>query len=214
MIDVVLTSFEAFGGHELNSSQEVGRALAREPMPGLSLDWVVLPVVADHCIEVAWARIARVRPALVLALGQATGATSVRIEERAVNRNHFTMPDNAGNEFQHQVIVPGAPPVYRATVHPGRLLRELRGADVAAELSGSAGTYLCNHLFYSLLHRAAVTGCSHQTGFLHLPLLPEQVTTRRPLPSRSLGELVEGVRRAIWACVAPTEFGCRSLAAC
>ena len=201
MIRVLLTSFEPFGGHGRNSSLEVGRALARRPPGGVALDWLVLPVVADRCVELAWAHVLAARPALVLALGQAAGAACLRVEERAVNVNHFTIPDNAGNLFHKQVIVPGGPAAYRATVPTGRLVREARGG-VAAELSGSAGTYVCNHLFYGLLHRAAVAGWGHQTGFLHLPLLHGQ-PTRLPLPSRGLEELAEGVRRAIRACVAP-----------
>jgi pyroglutamyl-peptidase len=60
---------------------------------------------------------------------------------------------------------------------------------------------VCNHLFYGLLHRAARAGCRHQTGFLHLPLLPEQVRPGRKTPSCSLAQQAEGVRRAIGACL-------------
>jgi pyroglutamyl-peptidase len=201
MRQVLLTSFEPFGGQRTNSSLEVGRCLMRQTLPGVHLDWVVLPVVAGQCVEAVWARIVTTRPTLVLSLGQAAGAANLRIEERAVNRNHFCIPDNAGNLLQNQAIVPSGPPAYRSTLETGRLLRSVRGAGIAAEVSGSAGTYVCNHLFYSLLHRAAVAGLRHPTGFLHLPLLPAQINPRRPLPSRPLEHLTKGVGQCIRACL-------------
>ena len=164
---------------------------------------MVLPVVAGTCVEHAWARVRQTQPALVLCLGQATGAAALRVEERALNIDDFPMPDNAGNQHKKKVIVPSGPPVYRATLQPGRVVRGLRGSDVPAEVSGSAGTYVCNHLFYGLLHRAAVAGATHQTGFLHLPLLPQQVDPKKPQVAWTLERLAEGVRRAIVACVSP-----------
>jgi pyroglutamyl-peptidase len=202
---VLLTSFEPFGGFKKNSSLEVGRAAAADPPPGVDLEWVLLPVVAGSCIEKAWEQIDKSRPALVLALGQCTGAAMLRVEERANNLDDFPMPDNAGNEIHKKAIVPSGPPVYRATLHPARVVRGLRGGTVPAEVSGSAGSFICNHLFYGLLHRAAVSGSSHQTGFLHVPLLPDQVDPKKPQPSWPLEQLADGVRRAIRACVAPEE---------
>jgi pyroglutamyl-peptidase len=208
---VLLTSFEPFGSHRANSSLEVGRVVSAAPPPGVVVDWLVLPVVAGACVEQAWARVRHRQPALVLALGQAAGAVALRVEERAVNLDDFPMPDNAGNHYRKQVIVPGGPPAYGATLEPERVVRGLRGAAVAAEVSGSAGRFVCNHLFYGLLHRAAVGGHRHQTGFLHLPLLPHQVDPKRPLPSWPLDRLVEGVRGALRACLDSAAAACGAL---
>ncbi len=200
---VLLTSFEPFGGHAVNSSLEVGRVVAAGPPRRVVVDWLVLPVVAGACVERAWARVRQTGPALVLALGQAAGAAALRVEERALNLDDFPIPDNAGNHYRKQAVVPGGPAAYRATLEPGRVVRGLRGADLAAEVSGSAGSYVCNHLFYGLLHRSAVGGARHQTGFLHLPLLPKQIDPKKPQPAWPLERIVEGVRRAILACLDP-----------
>jgi pyroglutamyl-peptidase len=202
MTRVLLTSFEPFGGHGLNSSLEVGRRLARRPLPGVELHWLTLPVVAGACVRTAWEQVDRLDPEVVLALGQAAGAAVLRVEDRAVNVDHFTIPDNAGNQPRYRWIVPGAPPAYRASVPHDDILEDLRRAGVPAEHSFHAGTYVCNHLFYGLLHHAAVAGRAHQTGFLHLPLLPQQVPAGAKLPSRPLDLLVEGVRWAMLACAA------------
>jgi pyroglutamyl-peptidase len=200
---VLLTSFEPFGNFKVNSSQEAGRAVAADPPLGVELDWLVLPVVAGACTDLAWEYIRRTRPDLVLALGQSATAATLRVEDRALNLDDFPMRDNAGNEYHKKPIVLSGPPVYLATIQPARLVRGLRGADLPAEVSGSAGSFICNHLFYGLLHRAAVAGSSHQTGFLHLPLLPQQVDPRKPQPSWPLDRLAEGVRQAVRACVDP-----------
>src|SRR5256885_8834812 len=97
MTRVLLTSFEPFGRHTLNSSLEVGRAVACRPPPGVDLDWLVLPVVAGTCVEQAWARVVQFRPTLVLSLGQKDGAARLCIEAVAANLHDFRMRDNAGN---------------------------------------------------------------------------------------------------------------------
>jgi pyroglutamyl-peptidase len=200
---VLLTSFEPFGNFKVNSSQEAGRAVAADPPLGVELDWLVLPVVAGACTDLAWEYIYRTRPDLVLSLGQSATAATLRVEDRALNLDDFPMRDNAGNEYHKKPIVLSGPPVYLATIQPARVVRGLRGADLPAEVSGSAGSFICNHLFYGLLHRAAIAGSSHQTGFLHLPLLPQQVDPRKPQPSWPLDRLAEGVRQAVRACVDP-----------
>jgi pyroglutamyl-peptidase len=201
MTRVLLTSFEPFGTHTINSSLEVGRAVARRPPPGVDLDWLVLPVVAGACVEAAWARVVQVRPSLVLALGQKDGAARLCVEEAAANLHDFRMRDNAGNWYRKQPILPGGPSAYLATARTDRILRDLQDRRVPAERSLSAGAFVCNHLYYGLLHRAAVEGSPHQTCFLHLPLLPEQVSPGRPVPSCGLEQMAEGVRLAIAACV-------------
>ncbi|HEV3263433.1 MAG TPA: hypothetical protein VG013_41745 [Gemmataceae bacterium] len=200
MIRVVLTSFEPFDNQAVNSSLEVGRAVARRPPRGIELEWLTLPVVAGTCVERAWECIEAVEPSLVLALGQAAGATALRLEARAVNVNDFRIADNAGNQPREQPIVASGPAAYGTQIFASTLLGELSRLGIAAELSASAGTYVCNHLLYGLLHQAAVTARPHRTGFIHLPLLPGQA--RRGQPARSVQQMAEGIRQAIITCAA------------
>jgi pyroglutamyl-peptidase len=204
MFRVLLTSFEPYGGFRRNSSLEVGRRIAVEGAPCVEIRWRVLPVVAGACVEQAWRAVEELSPAVVLSLGQAAGIATLRVEKQAFNLDDFSLPDNAGNTHQKRPIVLGGPAAYRATLYPVHIVRSLRGEGHPAVGSTSAGAYVCNHLFYSLLHRAAVAGCGHQTGFLHLPLLPEQVNPERPLPAWPLPALVAAVRDAIRACLDPT----------
>jgi pyroglutamyl-peptidase len=195
MTRVLLTSFEPFGGFALNSSHEVGRLVAASPPAGILLDWLVLPVVAGLCVERAWARIEQFRPDLVVALGQAAGAAAVRLEDRGVNLDDFSLPDNAGNQPRKQPIVPGGPAFLRTPVPLETLLAEL-----PVKHSLSAGSYVCNHLYYSLLLRSATAGQAPRVLFVHLPLLPAQVPAKLKLPSRPLDELARTVGELLRLC--------------
>jgi pyroglutamyl-peptidase len=200
MTRVLLTSFEPFAGFALNSSHEAARLLAGRPPPGIDLDWLTLPVVAGVCVERAWQRIEQRQPDLVLALGQATGAAAVRLEDRGVNLDDFSIPDNAGNQPRKRPIVPQGPPFLRTPAPLESLLLALSGAGLAVEHSVSAGSYVCNHLYYSLLYRAAVAAPGPRVLFVHLPLLPGQAPPRSKLPSAPLDETVRTVLEVLRLC--------------
>lgn len=152
----------------------------------------MLPVVAGRCVEQAWERIETMQPDLILALGQADGTPGLRVEERGVNCNDFPIPDNAGQMFHAEPICPDGPAWYETNLPLEPVLRALRQRGIPAERSASAGTYVCNHLFYGLLHRAATLGRTHLTGFIHLPLVG----------TLSMNRLAEGVRTVIQTCTA------------
>lgn len=200
MTRVLLTSFEPFGGLPLNSSHTVGRLVAGAPPAGARLDWLVLPVVAGVCVERAWAAVEQQRPDLVVALGQSSRAAAVRLEDRGVNLDDFSMPDNAGNQPRKQPIVPGGPAFLRTPVPLDSLLIELARAGLPAEHSLSAGRYVCNHLYYSLLLRARQAAAAPRVLFVHLPLLPEQVPAGTKLPSRPADEMARTVVELLRLC--------------
>jgi pyroglutamyl-peptidase len=199
MTRVLLTAFEPFGGHPQNSSALVGEAVRAGPPAGLELAFTLLPVVAWRCLEAAWREVERFRPDVVVALGQAAGSAGLRLEDRGINIHHFPIPDNDGNLLRDEWIVPGAPPAYRTDLPWPDVLAGLRRAGLPAEWSFHAGTYVCNHLYYGLLHRSAQAG-GPRVGFVHLPLVREQAPKGQRLPACGREVLVEGVRRVIAAC--------------
>jgi pyroglutamyl-peptidase len=201
MIRVLLTSFEPFGGHARNSSHEVARVLSRQLFQDAHLDWLPLPVVAWECVDRTWATIEQTDPEVVLLLGQAAGAAAIRLEDRAININDFPIPDNAGNLLRMQWIEPTGASWYRTTVRLEPIADEVRRAGIPVERSCYAGTYVCNHLYYGLLHRTALSGRSRQTAFVHLPLLHGQVRAGDRTPTRPLEQLVEGVQRVLRCCI-------------
>ncbi len=196
---VLMTSFEPFSVHALNSSHEAARAVLRDPPPGVELHGRLLPVAAPACVEQAWEAVALLRPDVVLALGQSATA-QVHVEDRACNLDDFHEPDNAGQQPQKRPILPGGPPHLRTTARLDPVLGRLRQAGVPHAHSLSTGTFVCNHLYYQLLHRARAAGLAHQTLFVHLPLLPEQVPAGKEWPSLPLATLAAAVREVVLAC--------------
>jgi pyroglutamyl-peptidase len=204
MMRILLTCFEPFGGLTLNSSLEVGREVARRPHPpGAEVRWFVLPVAARECARWAWGQVEASGPEVVVCLGQATGAQAVRVEERAHNLDHFSMADNAGWVIEERPVIPGGPLELSTTLPNDAIRAALLAESVPTERSLSAGAFICNHLLYSLLHRARAEARPARIGFLHLPLLGEQEVLKegKPLPTLPREVMVRGVRRALAVCV-------------
>jgi pyroglutamyl-peptidase len=197
---VLLTSFEPFGGHDTNASLEVARVLEQSPPAGVAIDWLIVPVVAHFCVEQAWSQITASRPAFVLALGQAGSSPRLRLEDRGINFDHFAFPDNGGHCPQQQAIVPGAPGIYRTRVPLHEVIAQLQREGQPVEPSFSAGSYVCNHFYYQLLHRAAQDADSPPILFVHLPLLPAQLRDSRRAFAMPLLEQVTCVRAILRAC--------------
>ncbi len=197
----LLTGFEPFGGDSVNPAWQVAQALHGERLAGVPVVALQLPCVFGSALAVLDEALLRVRPRAVLALGQAGGRCDFSLERVAINVDDARIADNAGVQPIDEPVVAGGPAAWFATLPIKAMVAALRGAGLPASVSQSAGTFVCNHVFYGLMHRL-----QHRTGvrggFMHLPLLPEQAA-RQPgvasLPSLPLATLVAGTRIAIAA---------------
>ena len=113
--------------------------------------------------------IRRVGPAIVLCVGEAGDRTALNIERIAVNVQDARIADNDGAQPVDLPVVSGAPAAYFATLPVRAIHAALTAAGLPAEISNSAGTFVCNHAFYALMHFAATTGNKLHGGFLHVP---------------------------------------------
>ena len=192
---VLVTGFEPFGGANLNPSQELVRDLASHTPSTVDLHTAVLPVEFGTAAEVLLATVQRITPDVVIATGQAEGRAEMSWERIAVNLDDARIPDNAGNTRTDSPIVAGGPTAYPTTLPVKQLVAAIRGVGVPAGLSMTAGTFVCNHVFYALQHHLRQT--SVRSGFLHLPLLPEQAAQFPDQPTVSLEQLRVGMIAAI-----------------
>ena len=190
---ILVTGFEPFGGDSVNPSAEVARALHGRALCGAPVIGIVLPCAFGASIDVLRAALDQHRPQLVLALGLAAGREGFTPERVAINRDDARIADNAGAQPIDRPVVSSGPAAYFSTLPIKAMVAALRDADHPAAVSNSAGTYVCNHIFYGLMHairrRAGVRG-----GFMHLCALPGQAG-----PSLSLAALTEGVATALVA---------------
>ena len=199
---VLVTGFEPFGGETVNPSMQAVLALAADPPPGVLLRTAILPVSLRRTGPALRAALARHRPDLVIATGQAGGRADVSVERLGINVNDFRIPDNDGARPVDLPVIAGGPAAYFATIPVRAVVAALDAAGVPASLSNPAGTHLCNHTLYLLGHLAATTHPGLRAGFLHLPWLPEQVVRHPGQPSLATATLVLALKVAIGAVLA------------
>ena len=195
---VLLTGFEPFGGESVNPSWEAVRALDGERSGGGLVVARRLPCVFGTALDVLVAAIDELRPRLVVCVGQAGGRTGMSLERVAINVDDGRIADNAGRQPIDAPVVAGAPAAYFSTLPIKAVVRDLRAAGVPASVSNTAGTFVCNHAFYGLMHRLAADGRgAARGGFIHIPLLPAQAARLPDSPSMALDVVIEGLRIAV-----------------
>ena len=187
---VLVTGFEPFGGEAINASLEAVRRLP--PRAGaLEIVTAELPTSYAHSAAALEAAIARAQPGIVLCVGQAGEHATLCVERVAINLQEADIADNDGARPADAPVVPGGPAAYLATLPVRAAVAELHAAKLPAQLSMSAGTFVCNHVFYNLMHLARLRGHAFLGGFLHVPRLPQQAPPGAP--SLPLADIVRGI---------------------
>ncbi|HEX5737551.1 MAG TPA: pyroglutamyl-peptidase I [Hydrogenophaga sp.] len=196
---ILLTGFDAFGGASLNPSWLAVKALHGRQILGHKVVAARLPTVYGESLKTLKLLLRLHRPALVVCVGQAGGRSAISLERVAINVDDAPMADNAGAQPVDSPVVAGAPAAYFSTLPIKAMLVALQREGLAVEVSQTAGTFVCNHVFYSLMHTLANNRLLRRTrgGFVHVPWLPEQGT-----PNMALDDMVKGLRLALRCAVA------------
>ena len=197
---ILVTGFEPFGGEQINVSWQVAQALDGQCIAGCTVQALCLPCVFGQSLQVLQGALQAVNPAVVLALGQAAGRCDLSVERVAINVDDARIPDNAGAQPVDQPVIAGAPDAYFSRLPIKAIVAALREAGLPASVSQSAGTFVCNHVFFGLMH-ALRRRRRVRAGFVHLPVLPEQVAAHPGQPSLPLATLVQGLRLAMHTAV-------------
>ncbi|MFT0181007.1 pyroglutamyl-peptidase I [Pseudomonas benzopyrenica] len=203
---LLLTGFAPFGGEDLNPSWEAVRRLDGERLGDLTVVAAQLPTEFGAALRVLDELLDRHRPTLVVAVGQAGGRAELSLERIAINVDDARIPDNAGRQPIDEPVVAGGPAAYFSTLPIKAMVHALRAAGFPAAVSQTAGTFVCNHVFYGLQHRLQGTGV--RGGFIHIPYLPAQAANQPGAPSMALETLVAGLRLAL-TCAATTQADLR-----
>ena len=194
---LLLTAFEPFGGADMNPAQEAVR-LVPERIGDTDIVKMDVPVVFGQAIDAVAAAVEREKPDAVLCIGQAGGRAALTPERVAINVDDASIPDNAGAQPIDRPIVPDGPAAYFSTLPVKAMVAAIRQAGLPARLSNTAGTFVCNHLMYGLLHLLATEYPGVRGGFMHVPFAPQQVIDR-PAPSMSVEDIARGITAAIAA---------------
>ena len=199
----LLTGFEPFDGDAVNPSWQIAQALHGQRLHGARVVAEQLPCTFEGAIGALQAALRRHRPRLVMALGQA-GRSVISLERVAINVIDARIPDNAGVQPIDEPVQAGAPAAHFSSLPIKAMLAALREAGIPAEVSQTAGTFVCNQVFYGLMQalrrRPGVRG-----GFVHVPMLPAQAAARALGAGMALDQQVEGVRLALATALATAQ---------
>jgi pyroglutamyl-peptidase len=192
---VLLTGFDPFGGDTINPSWEAVSRLHGETIADRRVIAAQLPTTFAGAPKALRAALRRHAPDLVLCVGQAGGRAALSLERVAINVNDARIPDNAGAQPVDTRVVKRGPAAYFTSLPIKAMHADLRAAGIPAEISQTAGTFVCNQAFYVLMH--ALAGSRVRGGFLHIPYVPEQVEGSPGMPSLDLDTVVAGLRVCI-----------------
>ncbi len=192
---ILISGFEPFGGSDLNSSQLVVESLLKDGHLGVELFTVILPVEFGKAAEVLLAKVEELTPEIIISFGQAEGRKAITPEKIAINLDSARIPDNAGELRVNKVIIEEGSDGYFSTLPIEKMVEAVKECGLESEISLSAGAFLCNHIFYHLQHH--LLGRGIMSGFVHLPLVNEQIAQYPNQPSWALRELVQGVKATI-----------------
>ena len=199
MKTILIAAFTPFGGETVNPALLAAERIEKEGVGSARVTMVTLSVVKDQCWDELRSAIEAARPDAVIVIGQAGGRTAITPERVAINVNDFRIPDNGGNQPTGEPVIPGGPAAYWSTLPIKAIEKAMREAGVPAEISNTAGTFVCNHIFYHLMAYAETHPEIQNAGFIHVPYLPEQAVGKPGAPSMDLGTMVKGLKAGIQA---------------
>jgi len=192
---VLLTGFEPFNGAHIIPAWEAVRALKGWSGDDFLVEVLQLPCVFGFANRVLAGAIDEIKPDVVIAVGQAGGRADLTVERVAINVDDAPIVDNDRQQPVDAAIVAGGPAAYFSTLPVKAIVGAMRERDLRASVSQTAGTFVCNHVFYGLMHR--IDGTAVRGGFIHVPYLPEQAAAFPGAPSMALEEIIEGLRVAV-----------------
>lgn len=194
---ILLTGFAPFGGESQNPSWDAVKQLQGfTPDDETQVQTIELPCVFHESLKMLRQAIQQLDPVLVIAVGQAGGRSAMSLEKVAINYQDARIADNAGQQPTGEAVMPGEATAYFATLPLKAIVQALRGQGIPAEISFSAGTFVCNHVFYGLMQ-----ALEHQpqvkAGFIHIPYAPEQAARHPGSASMAISMVVKALQLVI-----------------
>lgn len=193
---ILVTGFDPFGGETVNPAWE---AVSRLPgqIGGAETIKLQLPTIFGKAPELVLAKARELRPAYIVAVGQAAGRTAITPERIAINWQEASIPDNAGFQPSGGPVVPGGPDGYFSQLPVSEMAAAIEAAGLPGKVSNTAGTYVCNHLMYHILHACHTELRGTKGGFIHVPCIPAQKAAHPAWFALELDEIVKGLTAAL-----------------
>lgn len=196
MKKILVTGFDAFGGEKVNPASKVLKNL-KDKIRETQVIKLEVPTVFGKSINAVVKKIDEIKPDFVLCIGQAGGRYKITVERVAINMDDASIPDNAKNLPIDQLIDNKGETAYFTTIPVKAIVEAIKKENIPAEISNSAGTYVCNHLLYGVLNHIHKNNLKIKAGFIHIPFLPEQVLKKPNTPYMTLEMMIKSIETAI-----------------
>ena len=193
---ILLTAFTPFDGESINPALEAMKLLP-DKIGQLEVLKLEVPTVFGKSARLVLESIEQEKPDYVLSIGQAGGRAEITPERIAINIDDAGIPDNEGNQPTDRPIYPDGENAYFSTLPVKAIVEAIKREGIPASISNSAGTYVCNHLMYSVLYSIKKNALPIKAGFIHVPYIPEQTVNKKDKASLSLEEIVRGLEAAL-----------------
>ncbi|SES37076.1 pyroglutamyl-peptidase I [Psychrobacillus sp. OK032] len=196
MKKLLLTGFEPFLSFTVNPTMRIVEELDGQDIAGYEIVGQVLPVDFASSGAELLAHIEEIEPDVVISLGLAGGRYKITPERIAINVKDGAA-DNEGHVPIDESINLEGEPGYFSTLPIRQMVNKLIEAGFPAEISNTAGTYLCNNVMYEALHYAKTTKIDMKAGFIHIPASHELAIQHGKIPSWSHADL----KRSVEICI-------------
>lgn len=193
MKTVLVTAFEPFDGEAINPSWEAVKVLQGREVAGARVVTCQLACVFELALQQLDAALAEHQPDCTIAVGQAGGRAEITVERVAININDARIPDNHGKQPIDTPVIAGGPDAYFSTLPIKSMVNALREQGIPASVSHTAGTFVCNHVMYGLLHALAQRPGVASGGFVHIPYAPEQAARHPGEPSMPIAMVTQAL---------------------
>ena len=195
---VLITGFDPFGGEKINPAWEAVRALP-DNIDGIEVVKLQIPTVFKKSAKKLFENIDSVKPDVVICVGQAGGRYEFSVERIAINVDDGRIPDNDGYQPVDSPVFEDGENAYFSTLPIKAIVEEVKKAGIPAAVSNTAGTYVCNHIMYSLLYYLNKNNLNIKGGFIHVPFIPEQVIEKKNTPYMELTRITKALEISIKA---------------
>lgn len=195
---VLITGFDPFGGESINPAWEAVKAM-KDNIDGIEVIKLQIPTVFKKSAEKLFSGIEEHKPDAVICIGQAGGRYDMSVERVAINMDDGRIPDNEGYQPIDTPVYEDGENAYFATLPIKGIVEEIKLAKIPASVSNTAGTYVCNHIMYSLLYYISKNNLNIKGGFIHVPYITEQVVDKKNMPYMEVTTITKALECAVQA---------------
>lgn len=195
---LLITGFDPFGGEKINPAWEAVKKLP-EKVENIEIIKLQIPTVFKKSAKILFEKIDEIKPDFVICVGQAGGRYDITVERVAINIDDGRIADNEGVQPIDEKIFIDGENAYFSTLPIKAMVKEIVEGDIPASVSNTAGTFVCNHIMYSLLYYIDKNNLQTKGGFIHVPYITSQVVNKKNTPYMELETITKALEKSIIA---------------